>query len=328
MFYFVCKFTIVLQSVEILLNMIQVWIAEPLHELLRESLSRQGFCVYSGLEIPENIQQIQVLVLRSKKISAELIDQMPVLKLIARAGSGTENIDVAYAKAKGIQVVNSPEANCVAVAEHTLGMLLALLNHIPSSNTEVKQGLWKRNANWGTTLQGKNVGIVGYGHTGTAFANVLSGLGVNILAFDKYKKGFATDRVKEVSLKEVFLYSDILSLHIPQTQDTLMFCDQNFYDSFAKPIYLINTSRGKIVPSKALYQALEHGKVLGACLDVLEAEESHFEGAFLSEEWTQKLAQHPRVIITPHIAGWTYESYQKHAEILLEKINQFFNLNP
>ena len=269
------------------------------------------------------ISDYQGIVIRSKfKIDKPFIDKAINLHFIARAGAGMENIDVEYAQQKGIICLNSPEGNRDAVAEHAIGMLLSLLNKIYTSNTEVKSGIWNRNANWGITLQGKTVGIIGFGNTGKAFAQRLVSFGVAILAHDKYKSGFATDNIHEVSLDFIKDNADIISLHIPLTEETNYLINDSFIKTTKKPFYLINTARGKNVHTEALVAGIECGKILGACLDVLEYENLNFESLSQSEipKPLHYLLTSEKVLLTPHVAGWTHESYRKHSEILAEKI--------
>ena len=296
-------------------------------------------------ELKKLIPQYDGIVLRSKfKITKEIIDSAPYLKCIARVGAGMENIDVAYAQQKGIACVNSPEGNRDAVAEHALGMLLCLFNNLAKANAEVKSGKWLREENRGIELCGKTIGIIGYGNMGAAFAQRLQSFGVNVLAYDKYKKGFGNafqhsanpliknksnelnDFIKESSLEEIFEQADILSLHTPLTEETHYIINDAFIKSFKKAIYIINTARGKCLNTADLVKNIENKKVLGACLDVLEYEAVSFEGIDFKEipKPMQYLIKSDKVILTPHIAGWTHESNIKLAEFLAEKIIAVF----
>jgi D-3-phosphoglycerate dehydrogenase len=262
-------------------------------------------------------------VLRSKfKITKEIIDSAPNLKCIARVGAGMENIDVEYATQKGIACVNSPEGNRDAVAEHALGMLLALFNNLVKANAEVRDGKWLREENRGVEFCGKTIGIIGYGNMGAAFAQRLQGFGVNVLAYDKYKTNFGNDFIKESRLEDIFEQADILSLHTPLTEETHYLINDAFIKQFKKNIYVVNTARGKCLNTTDLVKNLESGKVLGACLDVLEYEAVSFEGIDEKEipQPLQYLLRSDKVILTPHIAGWTKESNIKLAEFLAEKI--------
>jgi D-3-phosphoglycerate dehydrogenase / 2-oxoglutarate reductase len=272
----------------------------------------------------EKLNDYSVWVIRSRfKITKEIIDQHPQLKIIARVGAGMENIDVAYAESKGIKCLHVPEGNRDAVAEQAIGMLLMLFNHLKKADTEVRQGVWKREENRGIELSGKTVGIIGYGNTGSAFAKKLSGFDCEILAYDKYKKDFSNTYVKETDLVSIFEKADIISLHIPYNAETEYLVNSVFIQSFKKPIYIINTSRGKCLNTADLVKGLQSQRVIGACLDVLEYEVTSFEQlntAGLPEPF-QYLIQSDNVILSPHIAGWTHESNEKMAKVLVEKIS-------
>ena len=233
-----------------------------------------------------------------------------------------ENIDVAYAESKGIKCLCAPEGNRDAVAEQALGMLLGLFNNLFGANKEVREGKWIREGNRGVELMGKTVGIIGYGNMGSAFAERLKGFGVNVLVYDKFKKGFETDFIKESSLEDIFKNADILSLHTPLTDETNYLINDSFIHKFSKNIYIINTARGKCLNTSDLVKNLKSGKVLGACLDVLEYEMVSFEALNTNElpEAFQYLIKSDNVVLSPHIAGWTHESNQKIARILAEKI--------
>ena len=266
--------------------------------------------------------------MRSKfKITKEIIDSAPNLKCIARVGAGMENIDLAYARQKGIACVNSPEGNRDAVAEHALGMLLCLFNSITKANAEVHAGTWLREENRGVELCGKTIGIIGYGNMGSAFAQRLQGFDVKVLAYDKYKKGFGNDFVEESSLEELYEKMDILSLHTPLTEETHYLINDEFINRFKKNMYIINTARGKCLNTSDLVKSIQSGKVLGACLDVLEYEAISFEGIDVKEipAPMQYLMKSGKVILTPHIAGWTHESNVKLAEVLAQKIINTFS---
>jgi len=299
-----------------------------LHELLREKGFTCGlFYDKTEEELKKLIPNYDAIVIRSKfKITREIMDSAPRLKCIARAGAGMENIDVAYAKQKGITCVNAPEGNRDGVAEHALGMLLALLNNICKADNEVRKGVWLREENRGAELGGRTVGIIGYGNTGAAFARRLQGFDMKILAYDKYKRGFGNDHVKESSPEEIFEGADILSLHIPLTEETNYLVNDEYLNKFKKNIYIINTSRGKCVNTIDLVKNIESGKVLGACLDVLEYETVSFEDVDLAKipPPMQYLVRSNKVILTPHIAGWTHESNLKIAEVLAAKMIEVF----
>jgi D-3-phosphoglycerate dehydrogenase len=298
------------------------------HPRLHEMLMQQGFqcdLFYDkpAAKLKKLIPAYDGIVLRSKfKITKDIIDSAPNLKCIARVGAGMENIDVAYAERKGVTCVNSPEGNRDAVAEHTLGMLLALFNNLIKANTEVRLGKWLREENRGIELCGKTIGIIGYGNMGEAFAKRLQGFDVKILAYDKYKTNFGNEFVKECSLEEIFEQADVLSLHTPLTNETNYLINDVFINRFKKNIYIINTARGKCLNTADLVANLESGKVLGACLDVLEYEAVSFEGIDNTEipASLKYLFASDKVILSPHIAGWTKESNIKLAEFLAEKI--------
>lgn len=237
-----------------------------------------------------------------------------------------ENIDEAYCAVRGIVLFNAPEGNRNAVAEHALGMLLALFNRIIPADREVRNGVWDREGNRGVELDGKTVGIIGYGNNGSAFARKLRGFEVNVLAYDKYKSGFGDDFVQECTIEALYAEADVVSFHIPQNEETLFMANAAFFQSFAKPIYLLNLSRGKIVQTEALVKALDQGKVLGACLDVLEFEPSSFENLFAQNlpDYFRLLLRDERIIFSPHVGGWTHDSYYKLSKVLADKILAFF----
>ena len=297
---------------------------DTVHPFLQEALEKQNHICEEAYdktreEILAIIENYEGIVLRSRiKMDEDFLSKCHNLKFIARVGSGLENIDEEYAKSKNIKCVNAAEGNRQAVAEHTLGMLLSLFNNLNKSDKEVRNGIWEREGNTGVELAGKTIGIIGYGYNGSAFAEVLSGFGVRILAYDKYLEKYKY----QSSMQEIFQKADVLSLHIPLTVETTYLVDENFIHQFEKPIYIINTARGKCVHTKDLVSAMGKGKVLGACLDVLEFEKTSFEKLEtknLPEEF-QYLITSEKTILSPHIAGWTKESKVKLAEILLQKI--------
>lgn len=298
------------------------------HSLLHEILQKTGHICdlnyhWTKDEIISNIHNYDGIVIRSKiKITKEIIDKAVKLKFIARAGAGMENIDVDYAESKGIKCLHAPEGNRDAVAEHALAMLLSLFNNLCRANKEVREGKWIREGNRGVELMGKTIGIIGYGNMGSAFAERLKSFGVKILVYDKYKKHFGTNEIIETTLEQIFEEADVLSLHTPLTDETHYLINDKFINKFKKNIYIINTARGKSLNTADLVKNLKTGKVLGACLDVSEYEAVSFEDIDNKElpEPFKYLIESAKVILSPHIAGWTYESNQKIARILAEKI--------
>lgn len=274
-------------------------------------------------KIMEKIGEYEGVVIRSRfRIEKEMIDAAVKLKCIARAGAGMENIDVTYAESKGIRCVHAPEGNRDAVGEQAVGMLLALMNNLLRADREVRNGIWIREGNRGYELEGKTVGIIGYGNMGSAFAQRLRGFNVTILAYDKYKTGFGDALVQESTMEALFEKADVLSIHLPLTEETRYLVNDDFLSRFKKPIWFINTARGKNVDTAALTRAIEAGIVRGACLDVLEYESVSFEAldaAALPEPF-RYLIRSDKVILSPHIAGWTFESHEKIAKTLAGKM--------
>lgn len=306
----------------------KVLVVDVVHEILVSRLTEAGFTCIDGTkltfdETKNRLEDIEGIVIRARfTLDESLLKFAPKLKFIARSGAGMENIDVAYCEARNITLFNAPEGNRNAVGEHALGMLLSLMNKIHTANRDVKNGLWQREENRGLELDGKTVGIIGFGNNGAAFAKKLRGFEVTILAYDKYKKGFGEGQIKEASLEDIFNQADVVSFHIPQNSETIHFANQTFFDKFKKPIFLLNLSRGKVVETKALLNAIKHKQVLGAGLDVLEYEKSSFEHFFdgsLPAEFLE-LVQRDEVLLTPHVGGWTQESYYKLSEVLADKI--------
>ncbi|HWY11497.1 MAG TPA: 2-hydroxyacid dehydrogenase [Bacteroidia bacterium] len=308
--------------------MVKILLADSNHNILHETLQAAGFhCDLYWDKTPQELinllPEYDGLVLRSKfKITKEIIDAAKNLKCIGRAGAGMENIDVSYAGSKGIKCVSAPDGNRDAVAEHTLGMLLMLFNNLKRADDEVRKGIWKRAENRGVELCGKTVGIIGYGNMGSAFAKRLQGFGCKVLVYDKYLKNFGKDFVVETTMEQVQNESDILSLHVPLTDETNYLVNEEFINRFKKNIYLINTARGKCLNTADLVSAIRSGKVLGACLDVLEYESISFEnlGVASLPEPMQYLIKSDKVVLSPHIGGWTHESNYKISKILAEKM--------
>jgi len=228
-----------------------------------------------------------------------------------------DNIDEAYATQKGIILINAPEGNRDAVGEHAIGMLLSLMNNFQRADAEIREGVWAREANRGIELKGKTVGIIGYGHMGSSFAQKLSGFGVNVIAYDKYKTGFSDQYAREVSMEEIVKHSDVLSLHVPLTSETRGLVDDEYLFHFKKPIFFINTSRGNVVKTQAVLNAIKQGKILAAGLDVLEQEKFP---VLAEQTWFDELRRSGKVLLSPHVAGWTFESYRKLSEVMAEKL--------
>lgn len=302
------------------------------HPLLISQLNQLGFTNHedyssSKTEIEEKIKDYQGIVIRGRfKIDKTFIEAATNLKFIARVGAGLESIDCEYAQTKGIHLISAPEGNRNAVSEHALGMLLALMNKLFIADSEVRHGEWNREKNRGDELDGKTVGIIGYGNTGKAFAKKLKGFDVKVIFYD-IKPNLEDENARQVTLETLKQQADVLSLHVPFTELTNKMVNKTFINSFSKPFYLINTARGKCVITKDLLEALVSGKIMAAGLDVLEYEQTSFENLFLDgkvlNEFKQ-LLQLKNVILTPHIAGWTHQSKEKLSQTIVDKIKAKF----
>lgn len=301
------------------------------HLLITEQLSAKGFILEEDFsspyeEILEKIHLYDGVIIRSRiPIDAKFLAMAKNLKFIARVGAGMENIDTEKAQELGILLINSPEGNRDAVAEHCVGMLLVLMNRLFISSNEVKQNIWLREENRGEEIKGKTFGLIGYGNMGKALAQRLSGFGCRVI-FHDIKPNLSDDFATQVSLETLKKEADILSLHIPLTPDTHYLIDEKFISEMEKNFYFINTSRGKNLKTSALVEGLKQGKIKGACLDVLEYEKSSFEYLETQNTDLDYLLHSEKVLITPHIAGWTYESKTKLAQVIVDKILAHFSI--
>ncbi|MFV9483737.1 2-hydroxyacid dehydrogenase [Christiangramia sp. ASW11-125] len=311
--------------------------ADTNHPILMQKLAEAGHHNVEGFEQSreETLQNQHLydgIVIRSRyKIDKEFIDAAPNLKFIARVGAGLESIDVEYAQERGIKLFSAPEGNANAVGEHALGMLLSLFNRLNKADREVREGLWHREENRGVELDGKTVGLIGYGNMGKSFAKKLRGFDVDVIFYD-LKDGIADENARQVSYDEFFEKADVVSLHTPLTEKTNQMINKEFIANFKKPIWFINTARGKSAVTEDLVGALKEGKILGAGLDVLEYEKSSFESLFGNKknvsisaadpipEALRELMFMPHTLLSPHVAGWTRESHEKLATVIADKI--------
>jgi len=300
-----------------------ILIVDDIHPVFIEQAEALGYtCDYRPLikanETFEIIGDYAGLVIRSKfNVDRSVIDAGTNLRFVCRAGAGMDNIDEAYATEKNITLINAPEGNMDAVGEHAVGLLLALMNNFRNADAEIRNGSWLREANRGYELKGKTVGIIGYGFMGRSFARKLSGFQVDVIAYDKYKTGFSDQYAREVSMEEIVKSSDVLSIHVPLTNETNGLVNEEYLFHFKKPIFFINTSRGKTAKVSAVLSAIKQGKILGAGLDVLEVEKFP---VLTDQEWYEELKQSGKVILTPHVAGWTFDSYRKISEVMAGKL--------
>lgn len=303
----------------------KILIVDDLHPVFKIRAEQLGYEV-DDLPLITRAETLAVIsgydgiAVRTKfKIDRELMEAAPGLKFVARAGAGLDNIDEAYAKERNIKLLNAPEGNRDAVGEHAMGMLLSLINTHRKADIEIRNGIWDREGNRGWELKGKTVGIIGYGFMGSSMARKLSGFEVKVLAYDKYKTGFSDAYAQECSMEEIVKHSDVLSLHIPLTSETRQMVNEEYLYHFKKNIFFINTARGEIVNTKAVLAAIKSGKILGAGLDVLEVEKFP---ALAAQDWFTELKESEKVILTPHIGGWTFDSYRKISEVLADKLEQ------
>ena len=303
----------------------KILIIDDLHPAFKERAVQLGYEVddlpkITRAETMAVISQYDGIAVRTKfRIDKELIDAAPGLKFVARAGAGLDNIDEAYALDRNIRLINAPEGNRDALGEHAVGMLLSVLNNYRKADIEIRNGIWDREGSRGWELKGKTVGIIGYGFMGSSFARKLSGFEVKVLAYDKYKTGFSDEYAKECSMEEIVKHSDVLSLHIPLTSETRQMVNEEYLFHFRKNIFFINTARGEIVNTVAVLNAIKTGKILGAGLDVLEAEKFP---KLSDQPWYNELKASPKVLLTPHVGGWTFDSYRKISEVLADKLEQ------
>jgi len=308
--------------------MMKALIIDKVHDIMCQLFDVAGITYdylpeIKPVEFEHLIAQYDILILRSKlHITPEIIDKAKNLKIIGRVGAGMENIAVHYAQARGIKCLNSPEGNRDALGEHTLGMLLNLLHRISKSHQEMRQGIWDREANWGSELSEKTVSIIGYGHMGKAFAKRVSGLSKKVLAYDKYLSQYSDSYVTESSMFEIFEQTDILSLHVPLSPETHYLVQKDYLNQFKKPLIILNTARGECLKTDDLVDSLQSGQVVAAGLDVLEYEQTTFEKMVDQNRPAalDYLLEAKNVILTPHIAGWSHESYYKLSKIMASKI--------
>lgn len=305
-----------------------ILIVDDVHPIFMEQAEARGYqCDYRPTIKAEEALQIigdyAGLVIRSKfLVTKQVFDIATSLRFVCRAGAGMDNIDEAYAIQKGITLINAPEGNSDAVGEHAIGLLLSLMNNLNRGDAEIRAGKWDREGNRGHELKGKTVGIIGYGHMGHSFARKLSGFQVDVIAYDKYKTGFSDRYAREVSMEQIIKHSDVLSIHVPLTAETNGLVDDEYLFHFKKPIFFINTSRGKTAKVSAVLNAIKQGKIIGAGLDVLEVEKFP---ALTEQAWFDELRQSGKVILSPHVAGWTFDSYRKISEVMAEKLINLIN---
>lgn len=303
-----------------------ILIVDDVHEILLEKLTNNDIKFdyrpeFSKKDASQILSQYTGLIIRSKfQVDSDFIDLSSNLEFIARAGAGMDNIDEDYARTRGITLLAANEGNCDAVGEHMIGMLLNLMNNHNRANMQIATGTWDREGNRGYELKGRTVALIGYGHNGQAMAKKLSGFDVKVIAYDKYKTGFTDEYAQEVSMEEVVRQADVLSFHIPLTKETKGLVDNEYLFHFRKPIFFLMGARGGIVDIQAVLKALDTGKIVGAAFDVLPVEKFP---SLAQQSWYSSLTTRDNVILSPHVAGWTFESYFKLSDILAEKIIAF-----
>ena len=306
----------------------KILIVDDIHSVFLEKLQEAGYA-YDYFPDMDRAGALGViagysgLVIRSKfRVDEEVMQAAPYLRFIARGGAGMDNIDDTLALQRGITLLNAPEGNRDAVGEHMIGMLLSLMNNLRRGDQEIRTGHWRREENRGVELGGRTVALIGYGNNGQAMARKLSGFGVQVIAYDKYKTGFTDAYASEASMEEVVKRADVLSLHIPLTRETRSLVDEEYLRHFRKPIFLLNGARGEIVHVPAVLTALDEGRIRGAAFDVLPVEKFP---ALQQTDWYERLISDERILLSPHVAGWTVESYIKIADTLAEKVIAFLN---
>lgn len=304
-----------------------ILIVDDIHHLLLERLDQAGITYnyqpnFSRTDTEDVIGQYSGLIIRSKfQVDQAFLDKATNLQFIARPGAGMDNIDEAYAAKKGIRLFSANDGNKDAVGEHMIGMLLTLMNNLNRAHREVCNGQWRREENRGYELKGRTVALIGYGHNGQAMAKKLAGFEVNVIAYDKYKTGFSDAYAKEVSMEEVVRQADILSFHIPLTRETQGMVDDEYLFHFRKPIFFLMGARGAITNVPSVLKAIDQGKILGAAFDVLPLEKFP---ALSQADWYTDLISRDNVLLSPHVAGWTFDSYYKLSDIIADKVIEFY----
>lgn len=305
------------------MNKGKILIVDDLHPAFKIAAEEMGFEVddfplIKKEEVLKILPNYMGIAIRTKfRVDEEVMNAAPNLKFVARAGAGMDNIEVAIAFKRNIQLINAPEGNSDALGEHAIGLLLSLMNNLRKADIEIRSQIWDREGNRGYELKGKTVAIVGYGHMGKSFAKKLKGFDVNVIAYDKYKTGFSDEFAREVSMEEIVKHADVLSLHIPLTKETKQMVDDEYLIHFKRPIFFINTARGEIVNTTSVLKRLKTGKILGAGLDVLETEKFP---KLAQEAFYNDLIVQGNILLTPHIGGWTFDSYRKISEVLATKL--------